>query len=80
MNLTIALHLFSNILKQSMTIFKTFVWDFPSGPVVGTSPSNAGGEGSIPGQGAKTPHASPKHKTQKQTRGKKKTHKTEAIL
>ena len=38
--------------------------------MLGTSlvvPSNAGGEGSIPGQGAKIPHASqpkkPKHKT-----------------
>ena len=36
--------------------------DFPGGPVVKTSPSNAGGAGSIPGQGAKIPHASrPKH-------------------
>ena len=32
--------------------------DFPGGPVVKTSPSNAGGEGSIPGWGAKIPHAS----------------------
>ena len=32
--------------------------DFPDGPVVKTSPSNAGGVGSIPGQGAKIPHAS----------------------
>ena len=32
--------------------------DFPGGPVVKTSPSNAGGVGSIPGQGAKIPHAS----------------------
>ena len=28
--------------------------DFPGGPVVKTLPSNAGGAGSIPGQGAKT--------------------------
>ena len=33
-------------------------WDFPGGPVVKTLPSNAGGEGSIPGWGAKIPHAS----------------------
>ena len=33
-------------------------WDFPGGPVVKTSPSNAGGVGSIPGQGAKMPHTS----------------------
>ena len=31
--------------------------DFPGSPVVKTSPSNAGGEGSIPGWGAKIPHA-----------------------
>ena len=31
--------------------------DFPGGPVVKTSPSNAVGVGSIPGQGAKIPHA-----------------------
>ena len=31
--------------------------DFPGGPVVKTSPSNAGGAGSIPGRGAKIPHA-----------------------
>ena len=37
---------------------KSFIlWDFPGGPVVGTSPSNAGGVSSIPGQGAKIPHA-----------------------
>ena len=30
--------------------------DFPGGPVVGTSPSNAGGVGSIPGLGAHLPH------------------------
>ena len=32
--------------------------DFPGGPVVKTSPSNAMGAGSIPGGGAKIPHAS----------------------
>ena len=41
--------------------------DFPGGPVVRTSPSNAGGAGSIPGQGAKVPHASqPKNQNTKQ--------------
>ena len=34
------------------------VGDFPGGPVVKASPSNAGGAGSISGQGAKIPHAS----------------------
>ena len=38
--------------------------DFPGCPVVKTSTSNSGGAGSIPGQGAKIPHASqPKGKT-----------------
>ena len=38
--------------------------DFPGGPVVKTSLSNAGGAGSIPGRGAKIPHASrPETKT-----------------
>ena len=32
--------------------------DFPGSPVVKTSPSNAGGEDSIPGRGAKIAHAS----------------------
>ena len=45
--------------------------DFPRGPVVKTSPSNAGGVGSTPGQGAQIPHAS---------MAKTKKHKTEAIL
>ena len=31
--------------------------DFPGSPVVKTLPSNAGGVGSIPGQGTKIPHA-----------------------
>ena len=36
--------------------------NFPGGPVVKTSPSNAGGVGSIPDQGAKILRASrPKH-------------------
>ena len=41
--------------------------DFPGGPVVKTSPSNAGGVGLIPGRGAKIPHASwPKNRNIKQ--------------
>ena len=31
--------------------------DFPGGPVVKNPPCNAGDAGSIPGQGAKIPHA-----------------------
>ena len=37
---------------------KIFIyWDFPGGPVVKNPPSNAGGVGSILGQGTKIPHA-----------------------
>ena len=42
------------------------LWNFLGGPVVNTSPSNAGGTGLIPGQGAKIPTGlvakTPKHK------------------
>ena len=37
---------------------KSSSWYFPGGSVVETMPSNAWGEGSIPGQGARIPHAS----------------------
>ena len=41
--------------------------DFPGGLMVRTLPSNAGFVGSIPGRGAKIPHASgPKNQTIKQ--------------
>ena len=41
--------------------------DFPGGPVVKTSPSNAEGAGSIRGRGAKIPHSSqPKNQNRKQ--------------
>ena len=33
-------------------------WDFSGSPVFKTSPPNAGGADSIPGKGAKIPHAS----------------------
>ena len=33
-------------------------WEFPGGPVVKASPSNAGGVGLIPGLGTKITHAS----------------------
>ena len=35
---------------------KTVLLDFPGSPVTGTLPSSAGGVGSIPSQGTKTPH------------------------
>ena len=41
-------------------------WDFPGGSMGKTSPFNAGGAGSIPGQGTKIPHASwPKNQNRK---------------
>ena len=45
-------------------------WDFPGGPVVKTSLPNAGGAGSIQGQGVKIPRLSTK---------KTKKHKTDSI-
>ena len=51
--------------------FKTKSWDFSGGPMVKTSPSNAGGVGSIPAWRAKIPHASQqKKKNQKPKRTK----------
>ena len=38
--------------------YKLLNWDFPGDPAVKTWPSNAGGGGSIPGQGAKILQAS----------------------
>ena len=47
------------VLKNIVMFHKTTLsGDFPGGPVVKTLPSNAGRVGSIPGQGAKIPHAS----------------------
>ena len=47
--------------------FKIQIRDFPGGPVVKTSPSNAEGVGLIPGWGTKTTHAwNPKSKNIKQ--------------
>lgn len=39
---------------------KSYFREFPDGPVVKTSSSNGGGSGSIPSQGAKTPHLAAK--------------------
>ena len=46
-------------------------WDFPGGPVVKTSPSNAGDEGSIPGWGAKMPHSMQRGQEVKKKRRRK---------
>ena len=48
----------------------SYTKDFSEGPVVKTLPFKAGGEGLIPGQGTKIPHA----------QGQKPKHKTETIL
>ena len=48
-------------------VAKSLSRDFAGGPVVKTSPSNAGHAGSIPGRGTKIPHASwPKNQNRKQ--------------
>ena len=55
------------LFLSSIIIFKRQFKDFPGSPVVKTLPSNARGVGSIPGQGAKIPHASqPKNQNIKQ--------------
>ena len=42
---------------RGLTIKETTLGDFPGGPVVKNSPSNAGDTGSIPEQRSKIPHA-----------------------
>ena len=44
--------------NKFLKLKKIIVRDFPGGPVVKTLPSNAGGQGSISGQGVKIPHTS----------------------
>ena len=46
------------LLGVTVPLSSLRLWDFPGGPVVKTPPSNAGGTGSVPCQGAKIPHAS----------------------
>ena len=47
--------------------FKPWTRDFPGSPVVRLGASNSGSAGSVPGQGAKTPHVSwPKNQNIKQ--------------
>ena len=46
-----------NGFHHTIILKRKDVCDFPGGPVVGTSPFTGGGVGSIPGQGAKIPHA-----------------------
>ena len=55
-------------IKHCVEIFNKKMGDFPGGPVVKTLLSNAGGVGSMPGQGAKIPLAS---WTKKQNRKQK---------
>ena len=64
--------LFIFIVVEYSINLNLYLRDFPGGPVVKTSPANAGSASSIPGRGAKIPDALwPK---------KPKKHKTEAIL
>ena len=65
----------TNTTVSQLYSMKIKIWgDLPGSLKVKISPLNAGAEGSIPGQGAKIPHASwPKKKKQKQK------HKAEAI-
>ena len=60
-----------------MGSYKEYLGDFPGGPVVKTSPSSAGGAGSIPGRGAEIPHAwRPKNQNIKQEQYCNKLNKT----
>ena len=40
-------------MKRQVIDRKNYLWDFPGGPVVMTSPCNVAGVGVIPGWGAK---------------------------
>ena len=75
--LTPALQIIHGAFKYQMLpaslFFKMGLWDFPGGPVVKTSPSNARGLDSVPGLGVKSSHAL-------QQKKKKKKHKSETIL
>ena len=54
-------------LRLNWTLNNGYDGDFPGGPKVKTSPSNAEGAGSMPGQGAKIPHdLQPKNRSIKQ--------------
>ena len=53
--------------RSTQKLYLKSKWDFPGGPLVKTSLSNAGDVGSIPGWGIKIPRASwPKHQNIKQ--------------
>ena len=45
------------------SLYKSIVWDFTGGSMVKTSPCNAEGVGSVPGQGTKIPHDSQSKKS-----------------
>ena len=58
----LSLYGIAQVSLSNNIILKIKKRDFPGGQVVKTEPSNAGGESSVPGQGAGIPHASqPKH-------------------
>ena len=63
----------SGLSRQTMILFKVKWRELPGSPEVKTSPSSAEGAGSVPGQGAKIPHASwPKKKNKKKQSMKQK--------
>ena len=47
---------------SGLNLLKTCLGDFPGGPLVKTSPSNAGHAGLTPGRGVMIPHASQQKK------------------
>ena len=67
-----------HFLLNKLAEFKTNDRDFPGGPVVKTSPSNAGGAGSIPGQKLRS-HMPCGQKKRKKTQ-KTKKYRAEAML
>ena len=60
-------HFSAQCLSSSICVTSEKPGDFSGGPVVKTSPPNAGGAGSIPSWEAKIPHALQPQKTKQKT-------------
>ena len=58
-----------------MATIKSLWWDFPGGPVVKNSPSNAEDSSSVPGCGTKIPYTA--EQLRPVLRNKKPTHRSE---
>ena len=69
-------HLFYDCWVYDLVGFR----DLPAGPVVKTSPSKAGGAGSIPGQGVRSHMSLSQKKKKYQNQNGLPKHKAEAIL